>query len=150
MALVLAGLASYGLVYTDESGVTRRVNVKRGQDVSVLGLPDDVVAQLKSMTVRGASRRVVPVFVEMGEAPGSEGRHTQGGKVSNVNFKQQAAEKKAEEEAIAIEPAVEAPAEPAVEAPAEAAPEEPKKAPAKKSAPKKKASTKKSASKKSE
>jgi len=139
MALVLTGANSYTVVHTDDSGIPRRVNILRGQSVDGLNLGAEQVEKLKTLSVRGAARRVVPMFTELDHVPGPHHRHSVGGKISNDRMKAQkeasdaAVEAAVEVEVVAeaeVTEVAEAVAEPVVE---EAPKEEPaKKAPAKK------------------
>ena len=118
MALVLTGAFSFSVPLNGAPG--RTAKIFRGQSVDHLDLTEGQRAHLKSLTVRGASRRVIPIFSELQAAPGASNRHKVGGKVSKESMKSQSEATHAAEAELAVK--AEAPAEeaPKAEAPAEA------------------------------
>lgn len=63
MALKLTGVGSYSTVYVDEEGNEKRIRLFHGQDVELLGLPEETLQRLRKLTVRRAGRNV-PYFTD--------------------------------------------------------------------------------------
>jgi len=62
MALVLVGCTSYGVRFVNEDGIPTNKRIHHGQDVEKLGLPEEVLKDLRLAKLAGR-----PVFAQVGK-----------------------------------------------------------------------------------
>jgi len=94
MALVLVGCSSYGVSFVNEDGVPTKRRILKNQDVEVMGLPTEVLEEL-----RAAKIGTRPVFAQVGKAPAPKSGHS-GGTIDMDSFNAVAGQKRAEEAAL--------------------------------------------------